>query len=60
MPSSATTLRLEEIAEQMETVAIATCMTVPVETGRRLVGLLTDRDVRRLQASDISALAVYE
>jgi acetoin utilization protein AcuB len=153
MPSSATTLRLEEIAEQMETVAIATCMTVPVETveahttaveaarqllespfdclpvvdqgrlvgmvtatdflrrflaaaipageglhvrdymqtapltvapsdivrtayhrmrcahirhlpviatGRRLVGLLTDRDVRRLQASDISALTVYE
>jgi CBS domain-containing protein len=31
-----------------------------IATGRRLVGLLTDRDVRRLQASDISALTVYE
>lgn len=153
MPSSATTLHLEEIAEQMEAVAIGACMTVPVDmvesqtttveaarqllespfdclpvverdrlvgivtasdflrcflaatipsgelvrvrdymqtasltvapsdivrtayhrmrcahirhlpvitVGRRLVGLLTDRDVRRLQASDISLLAVYE
>jgi CBS domain-containing protein len=153
MPSSAAALHLEEIAEQMETIAIEACMTVPVETvapqtsaveaacqllecpfdclpvverdrlvgivtatdflrcflaavmpageqmrvrdymqtapltvapsdivrtayhrmrcahirhlpviatGRRLVGLLTDRDVRRLQASPISALAVYE
>ena len=31
-----------------------------IATGRRLVGLLTDRDVRRLQASDILALASYE
>ena len=31
-----------------------------IATGRRLVGLLTDRDVRRLQASDILALAAYE
>lgn len=152
MPSLATTLTLKEIAEQMETVAIESCMTVPVETvppktdaveaarqllespfdclpvveqgqligvvtatdflrvflasgpadeymrvkacmqtspltvmptdivrtayhrmrcahirhlpvitvGRQLVGLLTDRDVRRLQSSDIPSLAVYE
>ena len=151
MPSSATTLSLKEIAEQMEIVTLESCMTAPVETtpaqtnaveaarqllesrfdclpvvdgdrlvgivtatdflrcflaatpaedmrvrdymqttpltvmpsdivrtayhrmrcayirhlpviatGRRLVGLLTDRDVRRLQASDILALANYE
>ena len=31
-----------------------------VATGRRLVGLLTDRDVRHLQASAIPALTTYE